>query len=87
MVWEPGKQVADRFGVGGLGGEQGGELCLTAGASEIDDELARDRRRGLSAVIVGDQREREVDSGRDSGRRPDVAVVDVDRVEVDRHSG
>ena len=37
VVASPGQQVANRLGVGGLAGQEGGELRLTAGALQGDD--------------------------------------------------
>ena len=87
VVAQPGQQVAHRFGVGGLPGQERGELRLAAGALQVDDQLTRDGGRGLVSVVVGDQREREVDAGGDAGGGPHVAVVDVDGVGVDGHVG
>jgi len=53
------------FGVGRLRGEQRGELRLASGAPEVDHELASHRGGGLATVIVGDERQRQVDAGGD----------------------
>ena len=39
------------------------------------------------SVVLGDEREREVDAGGDSRGRPHVAVVDVDGVGIDGDTG
>ena len=75
VVAEPGQQIPHRFGVGGLPGQQGGELCLAAGALQVHDQLTCDGGRGLVSVVVGDQSEGQIDAGGDAGGGPDVAVV------------
>ena len=67
VVAQPGQQVADGFGVGRLTGQHGRELGLAAGSLEVDDQLAGHRRGGAVPVVVGDQRQREVDAGGDAG--------------------
>ena len=57
---------------------------MSAGALQIDDQLARDGGGGLMPMVVGDECEREIDSGGDASGGPDVAVVDVDGIEIDR---
>jgi hypothetical protein len=66
-----------------LGGELRGELGLTAGAHQIHDVMAGKRERHLAAEVFLDQRKREVHARGDAGRRPDVAVADIDRVVLD----
>ena len=87
MVPYPGQQVAQRFRVGSLRGQDGGELRLSAGALEVADQLSCDAGGGRVAVVVRDQREGQVDAGGDARGRPDVAVVHVDGVMVDRDVG
>src|SRR6202035_2350916 len=48
------------------------------------DQLAGDGEGRVAAQVVLDQGEREVDAGRDPGRGGEVAVLDEDRVGVDR---
>ena len=84
VVAEPGQQVTHRLGVGGLPGQQGGELRLPAGALQVDDQLTGDGGRGLVSVVVGDEREGQIDAGGDARGGPHVAVVDVDRVGLHR---
>ena len=83
VVTQPGQQVAHRFGVGCLPGQDRGELRLAAGAPQVDDQLTGDGGGGLVSVVVGDESEREVDAGGDAGGGPHVAVVHVDGVGVD----
>lgn len=85
VIGEPGEQVTDRFAVHRLGGQDPRELTLSPGAAQIDHELARDRRSRPRTMVVGHQRQRQVDAGRDPGRGLDVAVGDVDRVRLDGH--
>ena len=75
VVAEPGQQIPHRFGVGGLPGQQGGELRLAAGALQVHDQLTCDGGRGLVSVVVGDQSEGQIDAGGDAGGGPHVAVV------------
>ena len=82
VVPQPGQQVAYRLGVGGLAGQQCGELGLAAGTLEVDDQSPGNRGGGTVPVVVGDERQREVDPSGDSGGGPHVAVADVDGVGV-----
>ena len=60
-----------------------GELALVAGAAQEHHQPAGDRLGDVDAVVVLDERQRQVDAGGDAGRRPHVAVADPDRVGVD----
>jgi hypothetical protein len=72
VVPQPGQQVAYWCGVGGLAGQKCRELGLSAGALEVDDQLAGDGCSGLTSVVVGDEGQGEVDAGCDPGGGPHV---------------
>src|SRR6516164_4836143 len=56
------------------------ELGLPTGAAQIQHEPAGDRLRDLAAMVILDQREREVDSRGDTRSRPHrVRATDEDR--------
>lgn len=65
VVPKPGQQVAYGCGVGGLTGQKGRELSLSARTLEVDDELTGDGGSGLPPVVVGDECQGEVDAGSD----------------------
>ena len=87
VVTQPGQQVAKRFGIGSLPGQEDGELRLSAGPREVDDQLARDGGDGLASVVVGDQRQGQIDAGGDAGGGPHVAVLDVNGVGIHGYLG
>ena len=60
------------------------ELSLKAGAARIHDEPRRYGIRDLPAAVLFDERERHVDTGGNSSRRPDLAVLHEDRIGIDR---
>src|SRR5208337_4851591 len=62
--------------IGPLHLEKGRELRLPARPTAIDDELLGRPTRDILSQIVGDQRQREIDSGRDARRAPHRAVSD-----------
>ena len=82
VVAQPGQQVVHRRRVCGLRGQEARELGLAARPLQVDDESPGNRGGGAVAMVVRDEREREVDAGGDAGRRPHVAVADVDGVGV-----
>jgi len=61
------------------------ELRLPAGPTLVNEKLLRGVARNLGAEIVLHQSEREIDAGRDAGRRPDLAVADEDAIGIERH--
>ncbi|GAA3148113.1 hypothetical protein GCM10020001_084320 [Nonomuraea salmonea] len=54
---------------------------------QIDHEAAGDVPGQAVAVVAGDEGERQVHAGQHAGRRPHVAVLDVEGVGVDVHAG
>ena len=52
----------------------------------IQHELAGGLLRDLLAMVLGDHREREIDTRGDARRRPHPTIADVDRVGVDAQS-
>ena len=63
------------------------ELRLGAEPAHEHHQVARDGVGRLVALVLLDQREREVDAGGDAGGGEDAPVPDVDRVRVDGHGG
>src|SRR5207237_1321345 len=61
------------------------ELGLATRPTLVDDEMLRGVARHVGAEIVLDQREREIDAGRDAGGRPDRAVADEDAIGIEPH--
>ena len=53
----------------------------------IQHELARGLLRDLLTMVLGDHREREIDTGRDARRRPHIAVMREDLVRLELHLG
>ena len=76
---------ADRLVAGPPAPHRRGELALRAGPAQEHDQPAGDGPGHLDAVVVLDERQRDVDAGRDAGRRPHVAVAGPDRIGVDAH--
>jgi hypothetical protein len=77
--------VADRCPLGARHPHRGGELRLAAGSAQVHHHVPGDRLCGVCAVVVLDQRQRQIDPCRDAGRRPDLlGTADEDRVGVDR---
>ena len=74
-------------GIALLQGQRRAELRLAARALQEDDEMAGHRQGELAAEILLDQRQRQIDSGGDAGRGPDVAVADEDRIGLQVHGG
>ena len=74
-------------GIAVLQGQRRAKLRLPARALQEDDEMAGHRQGELAAEILLDQRQRQIDSGGDAGRGPDVAVADEDRVGLQAHGG
>jgi hypothetical protein len=61
------------------------ELRLAARPSLMHDELLRGVACDLRAEIVLDEREREVDTGRDARGGPDLAIADEDAIGLECH--
>src|SRR5437870_13665914 len=67
--------------------ERLGELILPPGALQINDQLARHGQRGTWSLVLFDQREREINSRGNAGRRVELPILDVERVGVDAELG
>ena len=78
----PGEQRREPA-AGAVGFEQRRELRLPARPTVIDHELLRGALGDGLAQILGDERQRQVDSGGDAGRGPHRAVADEDAVGLD----
>ena len=61
-----------------LAAQCGAELRLTSRSAQKQDQLFRDCHGDRMSMIGFDKREREVDSRRDAGGRPEISVVDED---------
>lgn len=59
-----------------------GKLHLSAGAFQIDDEIACDGECDVASQIFFDHGERQVDPRGDTSRRAEAAVANVDRVRL-----
>jgi hypothetical protein len=59
------------------------ELQLAARPLEKHHQLPRDFQRNIPPQVLFDQRERQIQSGRDAGRRSDPAIAYVNRIRVD----
>src|SRR5260221_3498292 len=64
-------QLAQWLALRYLNRELGAELCLAARPAQEHDELPRHRERHLTAEILFDQRQGEIDAGGDAGRGVD----------------
>ncbi len=87
MVGDPALHLAQRLAVRELSGQLGAELSLVARAAQEDDEVAGDLQGRVTAEVVFDQGQREVDAGGHPGRGGDVAVADEDRVRIHGQAG
>src|SRR5690349_5362182 len=83
MRVDPCHEIGEAIGRAHLELERLGILLLPARALEINDKLARDRERELRAMVFLDQREREIDAGRDAARGVEPTVLDEERIAVD----
>lgn len=85
-----GREVRVPIGRAALEAERLRELRLAARTSDVDHELACDAKRCGRAEVFFDQGQREVDAGRDPGRRVELTVVDEERIGIEtelRESG
>ena len=80
VVGHPALQLAQLGASRRSGAQLRGELRLAAGSPDEHHEPGGDLVGQLGAVVVLDQRQRQVDAGGDAGRGPTVPVVDVDAV-------
>ncbi len=63
--------------------QHSGELRLPPWATMIHDQVVRHSSCHLHPAILFDQRQREVDPGRNASRRPDVTVLQENAVSID----
>ena len=78
--------IADRCALGPRHPHRGGELGLAAGPAQVEHQPTGHRLRDVGAVVLLDQRQRQVDTGRDTGRCPDLLrAAHEDRVRIDRN--
>ena len=77
---------ADAVVLGDLRLERSAELALVGRPAEEQHEAPGDGERDVAAVVVLDQRQRQVHAGGDAGGRPHVAVAHVDRLGLDLHA-
>ena len=61
----------------------GCELRLSAMATMVDDEMLCDGLGDRETMVLLDQSQREIDAGRDAGRRPYVSVPTEDAIRLD----
>jgi hypothetical protein len=80
---DPVKQCRKRGIRPGLGRQQGAELGLVAGPPRIQDQAPGNCVRHAVAKVARHERQAHVDTGRDAGRRPDPAILDVQCIGVD----
>src|SRR6185312_7847996 len=66
--------------------DENGELRLPARALQIYDQRSGDISNEVRTMVVFDERQRQVDAGRNPGRGVDVAVAHEDRVRFDADS-
>src|SRR5215470_11791665 len=64
-----------------------GKLALAARANTKYDMPTRNCESELSAKIDLDHRQRKIHPGGHTCRRPDAAILDMDRISVDAHRG
>ena len=83
IVLHPVDQRGERRLGRGLRLQQRAELRLVARPPGIEHEVPRDQVGRGGAEVGLDQGQRHVDAGRDAGRRPDLAVDDVERIGID----
>jgi hypothetical protein len=69
------------------GSSENVEPALPAGPFQVNHQLPCHAQRDVLPVVVGDQRERQVQARAQPGARPHVAVADEDRVGVTTVSG
>ncbi len=60
------------------------ELGLSAGALEVHHQLPGHAQGGALPVVLGDQRQRQVEARGDAGAGPHIALTDEDRVGIHR---
>ena len=72
--------VADR-----LRGQLRGELALATRSNTKDDVPSGNRESDLSAKIDLDHRKRQIHSGGHACRRPDAAILYMDRITFNEH--
>lgn len=85
MFGDPLLDLAQRLPLRGLCGELGTELGLVSRSPQEDDEMAGDGEGDLAADVLLDEREGQVDAGRDAGRGGELSVTDEDGVRVHLH--
>src|SRR4029077_15618861 len=76
IVEHPRLEFAQWFAVGQLQRERGTELRLSAWPPEIEHQVARDLQCQMRTVVFFDQRQCQVHSRCDSGRRVNILVTD-----------
>ncbi len=80
--------VADRRPLGAWHPHRSRELRLATGAPQVQHQPAGHRLCDVGAVVVLDERERQVDARGDTGRRPRlVRAADEDRLGIDCDRG
>ncbi|GAA2810250.1 hypothetical protein GCM10020219_097720 [Nonomuraea dietziae] len=85
MLGDPQAQVVDVATIQGGMGQGDAELALSALAFEVHDQFASHRQSRLLPMVLGHQRQRQVQAGADARARPDPAAgPHEDRVGVDR---
>src|SRR5260221_14246754 len=63
------------------------ELRLSARSLHEHDMLTGNGHRQIAAKVLLHEREGEVDTGCNAGRRPDWSVFDIDRILLDLYAG
>src|SRR6266851_5777911 len=67
MRGNPRREIGEPIARSGLESQRLGELPLPSRALHVDDQIPRHRQGELRAVVLFDQRQREIDGGRNPG--------------------
>src|SRR5262245_59226711 len=83
MIGDPFHALTQRLAVSGLNGELAAELRLTARSLQEHHQLPRDTERDVAAEVFLDERQGQIHSRRDAGRRVDAAIAYEYRIGLD----